>query len=176
MMALPSSGMARANRTLVLALGNDIRADDGVGPAAARLLQREWPAGVDIVTSAEAGLALVELLEGYEQAVLIDSIKTGEHPPGTIREFEAADFRKVVAPSPHYAGLPEVLDLAARLGLAFPRRLRIFALEVADPFSIHEGLSPPVQAALGELVRRVRDALREFGVTGREAPPAVVVD
>lgn len=148
---------------LVLAMGNDILADDGAAWGAARLLKQEPLDGVDILETAEAGLALLELLEGYDQVVLIDSVKTGRFPPGTIIEFNPADLQKVVAPSPHYAGLPEVLALAERLNLNFPKRLRIFAMEVENPFEIREGLSPAVEAALPEMARRVREAISQRG-------------
>jgi hydrogenase maturation protease len=148
--------------TIVLAMGNDIVADDGAGLAVARELKIEGLPGADIVETGEAGLALVELLEGYRNAVLVDSIKTGKHPFGTILEFTENEFKKVVAPSPHYAGLPEVLELAARLNLEFPKRFRIFALEVENPYEIREGLSPSVAAAIPEMVKKVRVAVEEF--------------
>lgn len=148
--------------TIVLAMGNDIVADDGAGLAVARELKKEGLPGADVVETGEAGLALVELLEGYQNAVLVDSIKTGHSPPGTVLEFTENEFKKVVAPSPHYAGLPEVLELAGRLKLDFPKRFRIFALEVENPYEIREGLSPSVAAAIPEMVKRVREAVEEF--------------
>lgn len=102
----------RSGRILVLALGNDLLGDDGVGLEAARQIAGQVDGSVDVVETGEAGLALLELMEGYERALLIDSVVTGRYPPGTVIEFSPEDFRKVVAPSPHYAGLPEVMEMA----------------------------------------------------------------
>lgn len=154
--------MERKARTLVLALGNDLLGDDGVGLEAARQIAGQVDGSVDVVETGEAGLALLELLEGYERALLIDSVVTGRYPPGTVIEFSPEDFRRVIAPSPHYAGLPEVLEMARRLNLVFPRDIRILAMEVQNPYEFHIGFSPPVQEAFPRLVQRALQILQEW--------------
>jgi hydrogenase maturation protease len=151
------------SRTVVLALGNDILGDDAVGLLAARALRKELDEEVDIVESGEAGLALLELLEGYDRALILDAIITGKHPAGSILAFGVEDFRTVVAPSPHYAGIPEVLALAARLGVRFPSQLRILAMEVQDPYSIRETLSVSVRVALPDYIERASLLLDSWG-------------
>jgi len=70
---------------LVLALGNDLLGDDGVGLEAARQIAGQVDGSVEVVETGEAGLALLELMEGYERALLIDSVVTGRYPPGTVK-------------------------------------------------------------------------------------------
>ncbi len=151
-----------AQRCLLLALGNDILKDDGVGLAAARLLRSEFKGAVDIVEAPGTGLALLELLAGYDRALLLDAIFTGNAPPGTVLEFCREDFRKAAAPSGHYVGLPEVLRQAESLGLEFPRELRILALEVGNPFESRLGMSPATRGALPGYVDRARQVLRDW--------------
>ncbi len=153
----------RAGRTIVLALGNDLLGDDGVGLEAARLLAGQVDGSVDVMETGEAGLALLEMLEGYARALLIDSVVTGRYPPGTVLEFTPDDFRRVVAPSPHYAGLPEVLDLARRLDLEFPSEIRILAMEVLNPYEFQTRFSDPVRESLPRLVQRALQVLEEWG-------------
>jgi hydrogenase maturation protease len=143
-------------RTLVLGLGNELAGDDAVGVLVARALREELEGVADVVESSASGLALIEVFAGYDRAVVVDSIKTGRNPPGTISELALADVGRVVAPSLHHAGLPELVAVAERLGLRFPARTRILAVEVVDPYTLGAGLSEPVEAALPELVRRVR--------------------
>ncbi|MDH7515647.1 MAG: hydrogenase maturation protease [Bacteroidota bacterium] len=150
-------------KIIVLGLGNDICGDDGIGIAAVRILRGMLDdACIAVEESSEAGLALVEILEGYDRALILDSIRTGTCPPGTIIEMDTAQFRRVIAPSPHYAGLPEVLDLAERLELRFPSDIRVLAMEVEDPYSIREGLTPCVAEALPRFVERARSILAEL--------------
>ena len=149
-------------RTIILCLGNDILGDDGVGIEAARILGETLPPAVDVAVSGEAGLALLELLMGYEKAIIVDSIKTGRFQPGSIVEFGPSDLPSVSAPSPHYAGLPEVMQLARNLHVPFPSEIRIVAMEVEDPFSIREGLSSTATAAMPGLLAAIRTQITEI--------------
>ncbi|MFN3414641.1 MAG: hydrogenase maturation protease, partial [Thermoanaerobaculum sp.] len=74
-------------RVLVLALGNDLIADDGLGPAAARLLAPHLSPQVELKTSAAAGMELLEELVGYEAAIIIDAVQTGKNRPGTVVRY-----------------------------------------------------------------------------------------
>jgi hydrogenase maturation protease len=152
----------RTATTLLLALGNDILGDDGVGLAAARILKTEFGDGIEIEETSEAGLALMELMEGYERALLLDSIVTGQCPVGTVLEFAPGDFQRVIAPSPHYAGMPEILDLARRLDIPFPAEIRVLALEVEDPFHLRESFTASVQEAFPAFVDRARRILNQW--------------
>ncbi|MBI2839867.1 MAG: hydrogenase maturation protease [Acidobacteria bacterium] len=141
-------------KTLVLALGNDILGDDGAGPAAARLLRPTLPAEVDVIESSEAGLALLEYIEGYDRVLLLDAVVTGRCAPGTVIELSPDELEKIVSPSPHYAGIPEVLEMGRRLGLKMPGEIRILALEVERPETVCEGFTPSVKAGLPAFASR----------------------
>jgi hydrogenase maturation protease len=156
---------------LVLGLGNDILGDDAVGLLAARRLRRLLPASIPILESAGGGLALLDLLEGYEYALLLDSIVTGKHSPGTILEFSADDFQKVVAPSPHYTGIPELLQMAEHLEIPFPKTIHILAVEVADPYQLREGLSESATSALPALVERAQQIIDNWQPNVGESLP-----
>jgi hydrogenase maturation protease len=116
----------------------------------------------DVVESSASGLALIEILAGYDRAVIVDAILTGRVPPGTITKMGMADVGRVLAPSTHQAGLPELAAVASRLGLGFPSETVVFAVEVVDPYTLGVGLSEPVAAALEELIGRVRKRVRRW--------------
>ena len=153
-------------RTLLLGLGNDLAGDDAVGVLVARAMLVELDGVADVVESSASGLALIEVLAGYDRAIVVDAIVTGDRPPGTIVEMGIDEVGRVVAPSTHYAGLPELAAVAGRLGLDFPSRTVVFAVEVADPYTLGGGMTPAVAEAVDELVRRVRGRIRSW----EEAP------
>jgi hydrogenase maturation protease len=150
---------APQQRFLVLGLGNDILGDDAVGLVAARRLREHCAAKVDVVEAAESGLGLLDFLEGRSHALLLDAILTGRHPAGTVLEFSHEDFHRTIGPSPHYAGLSEVLRLAVCLAIPVPTDLCVLAMEVEDPYHIREGLSVAVDQALPCYVERARQIL-----------------
>jgi hydrogenase maturation protease len=155
--------MSRSKGTVVLALGNDILGDDGVGFHAARGLQ-EFSGEVDVVETGEAGLALLDHLEGYDRALILDAIATGKCPVGTVLSWGREDFKKIVSPSPHFSGLPELIHLAERVGMHFPKDMRVLAMEVENPTVFRETLTPEASRALPELVAEARRVLtQEWG-------------
>lgn len=147
-------------KPLVLGLGNELAGDDAVGVLVARRLLLELDGVADVVESSASGFALIEILAGYDRAVIVDAILTGQDAPGTIREMGLAEVGRVVAPSTHQAGLPELEAVATRLGLGFPSETVVLAVEVVDPYTLGAGLSEPVAGALEELIGRVRERIR----------------
>jgi len=129
---------------------------------AARELRQRLGVRADVIDTSISGLALLEVLTGYDQAVIIDAICTGRDTPGTISQLDPADLAPVTAPSPHYAGLPEMFDLAEQLNLEFPQEIVIYAVEVSDPFTIDGPMTPAVEQALPELVRKVEEQVTQW--------------
>ena len=147
-------------KILVLGLGNELLGDDAVGLLAARQIGDSLQEVADVKESSLYGLALLDLFIGYRYAAIIDSIQTGKHPPGTIIEIKPSDLERVSTPSPHYAGLPELQEIAEKLQLDYPETIRIFAIEVQDSASLVTGLTPKVQETLPALVYRVTRQVR----------------
>lgn len=149
---------------LVLGLGNDILTDDAVGLEAAREAGRRLTGvpEVDVRETTEMGLALLDFITGYRDLILVDSIQTGRAAPGSIHEIDTAALAVFSRPTPHFVGLGETLALGHRLGLAMPERVRVFAVEVADPFTLGTELTVPVREALDAVVERVCKTVAEW--------------
>ena len=149
-------------RTLVLGLGNEYAGDDAVGVLAIRALRAELAGEAEVVESAASGLALLEVFAGYDRAVVVDSIRTGRSPAGTIVEAGLAELGPAIAPSLHQAGIPELAAVARRLGMVFPDRTQVLAVEVAGPLMFGAPLSEPVAAAVAPLSRRVLEQVKRW--------------
>jgi hydrogenase maturation protease len=152
-----------ARRTvLVLGLGNDILTDDAIGLLAARQLQRNLAGQphVEVRETTEMGLALLDHLTGFSAAVIVDSIQTGRAAPGFLHELDAASLGQLSGRTPHFLGVGETLALGRHLGLPMPKSVKIFAIEVADPFTLGTALTPALQTALPGIVERISEAVR----------------
>ena len=118
-------------RTRVLCLGNDLMADDAVGPEVARRLRDLDLPGVEVIESAESGLRLLEHLDGA-RLIVVDAVSTGSEPPGTIYVLNPDLLSCAPVTSPHYTGLHEALLLGRALGMSVPGDVTIVAVETAD--------------------------------------------
>ncbi len=148
--------------SLVLALGNDLLGDDGVGLTAARILRDEVAGKIDILETSIAGYALLEILQGYKNVLLLDAICTGASPVGTIHDCSTGNFKSLSAPSPHCVGLPDVIELAKTLDIPFPSNIHVLAAEIAPPTVLHEGLSEEIWHVIPQYIERARGILREW--------------
>ena len=101
-------------------------------------------------------------MTGYERVLLLDTVVTGEHNPGTILSFSKADFNKVLGSSPHFMGLPEVIELAKVLSIDFPEIIHILAIEIEQPSEFSEILSPAVEHAIPEYIQKASLLLKEW--------------
>jgi hydrogenase maturation protease len=156
-------------KTLVLGLGNEILADDGVGILAARALNEEFSGQAEIVESSLSGLALLDLFIGFDRAIIIDAIKTERYEPGSLFELSPEELGEVIAPSPHYCGLPELLSLAKEMDLEFPKEIKIYALEVEDPYTVGGALTLSARDGLKKMIEKVRAQLHLWGVGKADA-------
>ena len=158
----PPDPAAPARPLLVLGLGNDILTDDAVGLYVVHELQRELAGhpAIDFRETTEMGLALLDFITGYHVVAIVDSIQTGKAAPGFLHELDALALNQLTGRTPHFVGVGETLALGKQLGLAMPEQVRIFAIEVEDPFTLGTALTPTLQAALPGIVARIRTALQ----------------
>ena len=129
---------------VIIGIGQSLRGDDAAGVLAVETWQQANPQisqhpAVKVEISPLPGLHLLELLEGNEQAIIVDAVQSGA-TPGTIHDVRVNDLVSFAfgASSVHGWGVAESLALADRLGLEFAgdagRLVRALApLEEAGP-------------------------------------------
>ena len=142
--------------TLILGLGNALRADDGVGPAVIDWLdQQALPPDVEAIDGGTAGLDIVPTLMGHEQAIIVDAANVGRAPGEWVR-FTPDVARledNATALSLHSAGLAEALALGAALNV-LPQTIIIYGVQ---PQSLE--WSPQMSDEVGAAVIEVGQAI-----------------
>ena len=156
-------------KTLILGLGNPILSDDSAGIRVARVLEdRLDQPEITVMETSTAGLYLLDLLAGYDRAIIIDAIQTKEGKTGQVYRLEPAALnvtRHTI--TAHNTDLATVLELGHRLGIALPQQIIIFAIEVEDVTSFSEECTPEVIRAIPVCVAMVIQELEgEHNSTG----------
>ncbi len=164
----PESAAGGGNKVLLLGLGNDILTDDAVGLNIARQVRDRLASCeiVDVCETSEMGLSLLDYIVGYRDLVLVDAVRTGQAPPGFLHEIEGDDLKVLPTLSPHFLGVGEMLALGRELRMAVPKRVKILAVEVQDPFTMGTQMTPALQGAMPALVERVLAVLRRWVAPG----------
>jgi hydrogenase maturation protease len=146
---------------VVLALGNTLLRDDGVGAAILQALEGEaagWGGEVEFVDGGTQGLALLGVLSGRRAAVILDAVALGA-APGTVHVLSADDVsgvRSRRATTAHEGNAGELLAAARLLG-DLPERTIVVGIE---PEEIRTGIG---------LSDRVARSVQEAAVCARRA-------
>lgn len=144
--------------TVIVGIGNRDRADDGAGPALVDRLAAAGLAGVTLAVAPGDMLSVLDLLDGASMAILVDAMKAGLEA-GAVRRLDVSSSplkgELNAFASTHLIGLGDAIELARTLG-RLPPRVILYGVEARD-FTQGRGLSGPVQAALPELERQIRE-------------------
>ncbi len=153
--------MSEKVKTLILGMGNAIVSDDAIGLIIAEKIKQDpYFAGVDIETIESGGLAILEMLQGYHLAIIIDSIKTGLHRPGEIIRFRPEDFDCTQrSAGVHDVGFFTSLKLGRKLNMKIPERIEIIAVEIVENRLVSEDITPKVRAAVDPVIEMIKGML-----------------
>lgn len=160
-------------RTRIIGLGNPILGDDGVGWRVAEQLEREIESKqhlyphllIDIQKLSLGGLSLMEQMIDMDAVILIDAIRTGSAPVGSVYKLsieELPDFSAGHTTSPHDTSLQNALQAGRLIGANLPERVWIVAIEAESVHEFSEELSPPVEQAIPTACQAVWDYLLEL--------------
>ena len=155
---------------LVLGLGNVLMNDDALGVLTVQRLQQEYrfPDGVKVIDGGTLGLDLLPFIEDADQLLVIDALEM-EAEPGSVFRLEGEEVPRAFASklSVHQMGLQDLLAVADLQGYA-PRELVFWGVQ-PQSIEMKMELSPPVAAAMDELLRSVVDELERWGATLEKA-------
>lgn len=141
---------------MILGLGNTILTDDGVGIYIVRAIGKSRKnALVEVEEAAAGGLELLDLLSGYERAILVDAVPLENQPPGTFVRLIPEDLGGGSAMARHQVAFAEALELGRRIGMDLPRSIVIYGIQVADVTTFGETLSPGVAACIPHIAETI---------------------
>lgn len=148
---------------LVVCIGNDLVADDGVGHAVHRVLAAQVPAaGMRLQLLGLGGMSLVDKFQGEEQLIVVDAVQFGA-PAGTIHVLDWAALPASGCQfSCHGIGIREAIEVARKLFPEMtPETVHLVGIEGRCFDQLGEGLSAEVQAAVLPAAAAVLNLLGE---------------
>lgn len=142
-------------RVLILGLGNTVLSDDGVGVFAARAIAEEARAlGIDVAEAEVAGFALIDLLSGYDAAVVIDAVRLPGLAPGQTVIVDAESMPPSLhLVAGHQVDLPTALVLGREVGADVPDTVQVIGVQVLDDTTFSEEPTPEIAAAIPAAAR-----------------------
>jgi hydrogenase maturation protease len=157
-------------KTLVLGLGNELYGDDAVGIHVVRKLRLEfeakkknlkWTKNVEFEECSLSGLALLDVIVGFDSLIIVDTIKKSNPRTGKTHLLEAKDLRHIPGPSPHYVSVPQTLEIGKNLGLKVPTTIKILGVEAKSMYNLGEGLTEDMKKACPAIIEKVKEVLKK---------------
>jgi hydrogenase maturation protease len=146
------------HKQLVLGIGNTLLGDDGVGIYVVRKIGAECNRedSIDVQETSLGGIALLDLIAGYEKVIIVDAIITKKKRPGYIYKLSLEDLGNIVdLYMLHAIDLKTAIELGRMLGYRIPENITIYAIEIKENTTFTEVLSPEIEEAVPSVIKRV---------------------
>jgi hydrogenase maturation protease len=145
-------------RCLILACGNTLRGDDGIGPWLASWAEERFgdEAGVRVLASQQWTLELVDEVARAESVLFIDCSADSE--PGAITVFPVEPSADTQGLATHHLGAAELMAVARDLYGSLPRAALLLTVG-AGSLELGEEFSAAVKAALPAACAKVEETV-----------------
>ena len=150
-------------KTIVLGVGNLILGDDGVGVHVANELKKQIKdPNITVDEAITGGMNLLDLILGYDKAVIIDAVKSEEYKEGTVKRIPISDFNTMHSCNPHDVSLSEAIKMAKKLGeTKIPSEIVVIGIILREiPCEFGEKLSKDIAAAVPKAVEMTLNEIK----------------
>jgi len=153
-------------RCLILACGNTLRSDDGVGPWLCDWAADRFAADPQVLTIARQQWTpdLAQDIASADSVLFVDCSVASS--PGEIRLAEVAPAASNPGLATHHTGASELLALAMELYGSTPRNSLLLTIG-AGSTELGETFSPAVTAALPEACNTLERTLQQLLLDGK---------
>jgi hydrogenase maturation protease len=151
-------------KTIVLGVGNKILGDDGVGIHVTNELKKLISNPNIIIDDAvTGGMNLLELLLGYDKAIIVDAVKTSDGETGEVRRIPLGNFSTMHSCNPHDVSLIEAIDVAKKMGEnRIPKEIIVIGILMKEiPCEFGEKLSKEIATAVPRAVEMTLNEIKK---------------
>jgi hydrogenase maturation protease len=154
----------KANRKIVMGLGNTLHRDEGLGVHALKQLEAHLGSEdtqVEFLDGGVLGWNLLPWVEECSHLLVLDAIHANKDPGALIElKLHEIPLFSDIRLSDHQVSFQEVLSLA-KIRDHLPAQLHVIGVQPAD-LSIGVDLSPPIMAAIPKVIERAVAILYEW--------------
>lgn len=143
-------------KTIILGIGNPMLGDDGVGVHVVNeIKKRIQNPHITIDEAITGGMNLLDLILGYDKAIIIDAVKSEDTHHGEVKRIVLSEFNTMHSCNPHDASLIEAIEMAEKMGeTRIPQEIVIIGIMMKKvPCEFSEQLSQEIAASVPSAVQ-----------------------
>jgi len=144
---------------VVVGVGNPLMGEEGAGVHVARKINAliQSPE-VDVVEYDLSGPSLLDLVEGYDTAIVVDSVKTDTGFPGNVYRYDVAGAEGELFPGTIHL---DPIVLGGREGFFVPSKMILYGIEIGRVGSFVKGCGAEAEEAITRVVTMIVSEIRK---------------
>jgi len=151
-------------KTIVVGVGNKILGDDGVGIHVVNQLRKQAKnLDITLEEAATGGLNLLDIIVGYDKAIIVDAVKSDNEEHGVVKRFSLDNFNTMHSCNPHDVSLIEAIDMAKKIGeTRIPREIVVIGIMMRNiPSEFSERLSDEIAMTVPKAVEMTLNEIKK---------------
>lgn len=144
-------------KKVIIGLGNPILSDDRVGLLIIdELEKRNTNPDISFVRLSSGGMTIVDASDGFDEAVLVDSIFSGQFPVGSLAILTPENFSETLHISNvHDINFATALKMGEEMGVRIPKKFTIYAIEVKEVMTFGMEMTKEVAENLPSIIDEI---------------------
>ncbi|MCK4232917.1 hydrogenase maturation protease [candidate division WOR-3 bacterium] len=146
-------------KLLFLGVGNPILSDDAVGIRVVEEIRSIVGdvRGVGFVTGSIAGLRILDVIQGYDDLVIVDAVEM-DGEPGSLYKIELEELKNTIhLTSLHSINLATAMKWGREMGLKIPENISIYGIQIKNLLEFSENMTQEVE---GSVKRNAREIIK----------------
>ncbi len=148
---------------ILIGLGSPIMSDDGLGLLVAGAVHKRL-AHCDLDITCGGGFEVVDIIQGYRVAVVIDAMLTGRFEPGALVRLDVGtDITTLRSGPSHALNFVEALEVARSCNAPLPETIVVYAIEVKEVRTVSDKVSKVLLDRIPEIVEEIVRDMQSLG-------------
>ncbi len=151
-------------KTLFLGFGNPLLSDDGIGTKVVLHLKDVLAENnFDFEWEYTCNMDVINLINGYDNLVLIDGKISSGSDPGEICYFDIDNYTGAThLDNYHDVSFRNLIQLGQKIGIKTPENIKIIAIEIAEDKTFSQELSALLQDRWDDIIKEVIKFTEKF--------------
>ena len=148
---------------ILIGLGSPIMSDDGIGLLVASEVHKRLR-GFDLDITCGGGLEVVDIIQSYRVAVVIDAMVTGRFEPGALVRLDVdTDITTLRSGPSHALNFVEAVEVARSCNAPLPETIVVYAIEVREVRTVSDKVSKVLLDRIPEIVEEIVQDMQGLG-------------
>lgn len=151
-------------KTLILGIGNPMLSDEGIGVHLVNeFMKKNTFPKCTYLTDYLISLDLLMKINGYTQLFVINAVKAGKKPPGSLYVFDINDYAGTLhLQNYHDIGLKQLIMLGKKLGILMPETIQIIGVEIEQEYCFDSAFSSIIEDQYQDILARVSTLIKDY--------------